>query len=75
MGLPTKFRWDRGVWAPVGDGVFKRSLLAAKADEIYSIIDKTIQVLNSRSAQADHSVTHFSSHALADSVCSTNRPS
>jgi hypothetical protein len=52
--------------APISSDVFERSWLAAKADEICSSIDKTTQVLSSRSEKAAHSVIYFSSLYLAD---------
>jgi hypothetical protein len=38
--------------SPSGDGVFGKSSPAAKADEIYSTINKTTTILSSRSTQA-----------------------
>jgi hypothetical protein len=74
-GLPIKVYGIKVCGAPIGDDAFERSWLAAKADEICSSINKTTKVLSSRSAQAAHSVTYYSSLSLADYVCATNRPS
>ena len=74
-GLPKKVHGIVDCGAPIGDDVFIRSWLAAKADEICSSIDKTTQLLSSRSSKAAFSVTYHSSLSLADFICSTNTPS
>jgi hypothetical protein len=38
--------------SPSGDGVFRKSSPAAKADEIHSTFDKTTKTLSSRSTKA-----------------------
>jgi hypothetical protein len=57
---------------PIGSDFFERSWLAAKVDEICSIIYKTTKFLSFRSAQAAHSVTYYSSLSLADFAAATN---
>ena len=74
-GQPKKVLGIVVCGAPIGDDVFVRSWLAAKTNEICSSIDKITHVLSSRSAKAAFSVTHLSSFALADFICSTNLPS
>jgi hypothetical protein len=61
-------RWAMMGGSPIGDDVSVQSSPAAKADEIYSKIDKTTTWLSSSSTQASSPVTCPSSYPQSDTI-------